>query len=96
MALRRGIKEDMDEMERPAGRRHGEPHKHAVLDAEARRLRRALVWSGPLPRELLAERCATRRWREGSLDEALRHGVSCGALRLLPLGYVAAVTERDR
>jgi len=86
----------MDELERPGRRRRRERHRRAVLDAEARRLRRALVWSGPLSREVLAERCATRRWREGSLDEALRHGVSCGALRLLPLGYVAAVTEHDR
>jgi len=82
-------------VERPAARRRRERHRRAVLDAEARRLRRVLVWYGPLPRDVLAERCAARRWREGSLDEALRHGVSCGALRLLPLGYVAAVTERD-
>ena len=86
----------MDELERTPRRRRREGHRRAVLDAEAQHLRRVLVWSGPLPREVLAERCATRRWREGSLDEALRHGVSCGALRLLPLGYVAAVTERDR
>jgi hypothetical protein len=86
----------MNEVARPASRRRRERHRQAVLDAEARRLRCVLVWCGPLPRDVLAERCATRRWREGSLDEALRHGVSCGALRLLPLGYVAAVTEHDR
>lgn len=65
-------------------------HQERVVGAEIRRLQRELRAIGPMPREKLAELCHADRWREGSLDQAVRAGVKAGRLRELPLGWVAA------
>ncbi len=65
-------------------------HEERVVAAETRRLQRELRAIGPMPREKLAEICHADHWREGSLDQAVRAGVKTGALRELPLGWVAS------
>jgi hypothetical protein len=61
----------------------------AILCAEVRRLARELHASDTMPQGTLAERCGASRWREGTIDTAVRAGVRHGTIRRMP-GYLAA------
>jgi hypothetical protein len=65
-----------------------ERHDRALLVAEVRQLVNELRTSGPLSTDMLAQRCHTNRWHEGTLDVAIREGIRQRRLRRLPLGYV--------
>lgn len=67
-----------------------DPHRERVVAAEVRRLERHLRTVGPMPRHRLAEDCGAERWREGTFEEALNHGLRQGILRELPLGWIEA------
>jgi len=76
-----------------APQRAPDEHRALVLAAEVRRLQRWLLAIGPMPRHKLAEACAADRWREGTVEEAIRAGVRSGRLRELPLGWVEAIND---
>lgn len=65
-------------------------HRATVVTAEVRRLERTLRAIGPMPRQKLAQTCASGRWHEGTFEEALRAGIASGRLRELPLDWVEA------
>ncbi|HEY5431204.1 MAG TPA: hypothetical protein VIK04_18955 [Solirubrobacteraceae bacterium] len=60
------------------------------MAAEARRLQRELLALGPMHRDRLARLCGAEHWREGTFEEAIREGERTGALRQIPLGWIAA------
>jgi hypothetical protein len=69
-----------------------ERHYRSILDVEAVRLARELRSLGPMSRERLAYWSGAGRWRQGSFDAAVRHGIATGKIRALPYGYLAAGT----
>lgn len=53
-----------------------ERHDQALLAAEIRRLVNELHMSGPLPAAMLARRCRTDHWREGTLEPKRADAIS--------------------
>lgn len=80
----------------PARRTPRDRHRTAVLDIEVRRLLGELRAIGPVPRRAFSRRLGAARWREGSLDAAIEHGVRQGVMRRLPLGFAAAARGNGR
>jgi hypothetical protein len=78
------------------GGRPADRHYEAVLGAEIRRLVRELRVTGPLTRKILAERCRTANWHDGSFQAAVQAGIRRGVLRQLPFDYVALNREPAR
>ena len=68
-----------------AARRHDE----AVIQAEVRRLARALQPYGVLHRDALEEAADGRHWYERDFDSALGAAVRSGVIERLPAGFYA-------
>jgi hypothetical protein len=62
-------------------------HEQAVIQAETRRLAKALKPYGILHRDALERVCGAERWHEGGFDRALHEAVRAGALEALPGGF---------
>jgi len=71
------------EHDRDARRRHEE----AVIQAEVRRLARALAPYGVLHRNALERLVGAQRWHTGGFDDALAAAVRSGEIRRLSFGY---------
>lgn len=63
------------------------PHEQAVLDAEVRRLVRALGPYRVLPREALEREAKASSWHEADFDRALQAAVDEGKIAELPFGF---------
>jgi hypothetical protein len=68
---------------RAAGRKKNR-HDEAVIQAEVRRLARALGPYGVLRRDALASAAGATQWREGAFALALQTAVSTGTIEPLP------------
>lgn len=68
-------------------RRRARRHDSAVIQAEVRRLARALRPYGVLHRDALERSVGAERWREGGFDSALWAAVRSGAIEPLPAGF---------
>ena len=68
------------------GRATGRKNRHdeAVIQAEVRRLARALAPYRVLRRDTLASAAGAMQWREGAFERALQTAVGLGALEPLP------------
>jgi hypothetical protein len=62
-------------------------HDEAVMQAEVRRLARALRPFGILHRDALERVAGAEKWHEGGFDRALREAVRAGAVEPLPGGF---------
>jgi hypothetical protein len=62
-------------------------HDEAIIQAEVRRLARALRPFGVLHRDALEQAADARRWHEGGFDSALETAVRGGAVQRLPAGF---------
>jgi hypothetical protein len=67
-----------------AGRGKQNRHDEAVVQAEVRRLARALGPYGVLRRHALASAAGATQWREGAFERALQTAVNSGAIEPLP------------
>jgi hypothetical protein len=65
-------------------RRRISRHEQAVIQAEMRRLSRALAPYRVLHRDALEEVAQARQWHEGGFDAALREAVRSGLVEPLP------------
>jgi hypothetical protein len=63
-------------------------HDDAVVQAEARRLARALRPYGVLHRDALERVAGAMRWRDGWFDTALNAAVESGKIEKMPGGFV--------
>jgi hypothetical protein len=68
-------------------------HHDAVVQAEVRRLLRAIGPYRVLSRDTLSHITHAERWSEGGLDGALRAAVEEGVLAPLPFGYYRDRTD---
>lgn len=68
-------------------RRAANRHEEAVIQAEIRRLARALRPSRVMPREALARAAS---WHEGGFERALDAALEAGAIKRRPLGFYGA------
>ena len=68
-------------------RRMARRHDEAIIQAEVRRLARALRPYGVLHRDALEQAADARRWHEGGFDSALDAAVRAGAVQRLPSGF---------
>jgi hypothetical protein len=80
----------------PAERDAAAVARVVLLEAEVRRLMRALGPYRVLSRDALARASGARRWQPGHLDRALSAAVSAGRLRRLPLGYYGFPPASER
>lgn len=76
----------------PAGQkahaaRHSSRHDEAIIQAEVRRLCRALAPYGTLTRKQLGAIAQADQWHQGSFDSALEIAVRTGAIRALPFNF---------
>lgn len=79
------------------GRSLARRHSEAVIQAEVRRLGRALRPYGVLHRNALERVAGAERWHEGSFDRALSRAVGSGAIERLPAGFLRSPrSEGDR
>lgn len=79
------------------GRCLSKRHSEAVIQAEVRRLARALRPYGVLHRNALERAAGAERWHEGSFDRALSRAVGSGAIERLPAGFLRSPrSEGDR
>ncbi len=62
-------------------------HDEAVIQAEVRRLARALAPYGVLHRNALKQSAGAEHWHEGTFETALAAGVRSGSLERLPAGF---------
>ena len=62
-------------------------HDEAVIQAEVRRLARALGPYGVLQRDALEQAAGALRWREGGFDTALAKAQDTGVVERLPAGF---------
>jgi|GEM_PF-7102950 len=62
-------------------------HEQAVIQAEARRLARALAPYRVLPRQTLERVAGASRWHDGGFDSALAAAVRAGEIEELPSGF---------
>jgi hypothetical protein len=78
--------------ERPRDRyrRLARRHDEAVIQAEVRRLARALQPFGVLPRDSLKRVAGAAKWREGGFDRAIAAELRAGAIERLPGSSTAA------
>lgn len=74
-------------MEQRTGRSRVSRHEEAVIQAEARRLARALRPYGVLPRDTLERVAGASRWHDGGFDRALSAAVRAGEIEPLPAGF---------
>lgn len=70
-----------------SGRRAARRHDEAVIQAEVRRLARALRPYGVLHRDALERAAGAEHWRQGGFDSALSAAARSGAIEPLPLGF---------
>ena len=70
-----------------SGRRAAQRHDVAVIQAEVRRLQRALRPFGVLRRDALERASGASDWRQGGYDAALAAAVKCGAIEQRPFGF---------
>ena len=68
-------------------------HDEVVIQAEVRRLTRALAPYGILHRDMLAQVADARRWREGAFETALDRAVRGGEVDALPGGFFRDATH---
>jgi len=78
------------------GRCLSKRHSEAVIQAEVRRLARALRPYGVLHRNALERAAGADRWREGSFDGALSRAVGSGAIERLPAGFLRSPRSDER
>lgn len=62
-------------------------HEEAILNAEVKRLVRALGPYGALRRDVLAREVGADSWHEPVFEQALRAAVSAGKIHKLPQGF---------
>jgi hypothetical protein len=62
-------------------------HEQAVIQAEMRRLARALRPFGVLHREALKRAAGAEKWHDGGFDRALRAAVRAGAVEPVGDGF---------
>ena len=62
-------------------------HEEAVLQAEVKRLVRALAPYGVLSHDVLRREAGARNWREPRFERALAAAVEQGEIEALPLGF---------
>lgn len=70
-------------------------HEQAVIQAEVRRLARALRQYRVLPRDTLARVVGAERWRDGGFERALNAAVRSGEVESLPGGFYRERRPRD-
>ena len=71
-------------------------HDEAVVQAEIRRLSRALRPYGVLRRDELEHEVGARSWHAGGFGEALDRAVRSGLVKRLPFGFYRLTGERSR
>lgn len=74
-------------MEHEDGRSRINRHDQAVIQAEARRLARALRPYRVLPRETLERVAGAKKWHDGGFDRALSEAIRAGEIEELPAGF---------
>jgi hypothetical protein len=62
-------------------------HEEVIIQAEVRRLARALAPYGVLHRDALERLVGAQRWHAGGFDDALAAAVRAGEIRRLSFGY---------
>jgi hypothetical protein len=62
-------------------------HEDAILQAQARRVLRALTPYEILSREALARECHADGWHDGGFAAALKAAVAAGLIEELPCGF---------
>jgi hypothetical protein len=62
-------------------------HEQAVIQAEVRRLARALRPYRVLRRDELERSAGAAKWNDGGFDRALEAAVQTGAVKRLPFGF---------
>jgi hypothetical protein len=69
--------------------RHSRRHEDAVIQAEVRRLARALAPYRVLQKDTLRRAAGADAWHEGGFDRALAAAVETGKIKRLPADFYA-------